>query len=439
VVFFDRINRIGFTERETGMRKLLALAMMVVLCGCGSEPRVFLTPAEKAELDKRITQHGRAAIISYLKEGVREGDHATHIIMHLDYLISQGADINAKDEHNNTSLYLAVKADKVEIAKFLISKGVDVGARRVHFTIAIDDKKLVRNLMLAQPDLKEDAALAESIKMMNAVDDLQIVKTIQDRLDKLDKLGISETVIQAESEHRFSIQLSVITDEQRKRVEHFIQSTGLLEFKPVHPKNDTLVRELLASGKIPEGYVSDGDLFKRGPDYDDLVGNDPEYLTRLSRFEVTDPRYALMFEQADAVSATSKEASYRPIFVLRKAEMDGSALSSASVNTSVILVNEIVEKKVPNVSIKFNTKGAKAFAEITKNNIGRRLAIVLDGTILLAPSIYAEIQGGEAEISSSRFSIAEATLLCDILNAGTLPVPMKIVENRFVDLPEPIL
>ena len=62
----------------------------------------------------------------------------------------------------------------------------------------------------------------------------------------------------------------------------------------------------------------------------------------------------------------------------------------------------------------------------------RQLAIVLDGTLYSAPVIREAIYGGKAEISGS-FTVEEATFLANILKAGRLPVPLKIVEKRFVD------
>lgn len=85
----------------------------------------------------------------------------------------------------------------------------------------------------------------------------------------------------------------------------------------------------------------------------------------------------------------------------------------------------------PSISIEFNTEGAKLFAEITKANINRPIAILLDGEIKSAPNVREEIRDGKAEISG-QFSVEEAKSLVRDLNLGALPVPVKLVSTEVV-------
>ncbi|MFT6346571.1 MAG: preprotein translocase subunit SecD [Myxococcota bacterium] len=85
----------------------------------------------------------------------------------------------------------------------------------------------------------------------------------------------------------------------------------------------------------------------------------------------------------------------------------------------------------PAVSFKFNYIGARKFAEITTNNIGRVFAIVLDGEIITAPKINSVIAGGTGVISGS-FTTEDANNLALLLRAGALPAPIKIMEERTV-------
>jgi preprotein translocase subunit SecD len=85
----------------------------------------------------------------------------------------------------------------------------------------------------------------------------------------------------------------------------------------------------------------------------------------------------------------------------------------------------------PAVSFKFNYIGARKFAEITTNNIGRVFAIVLDGQIITAPKINSVISGGSGVISGS-FTTEDANNLALLLRAGALPAPIKIMEERTV-------
>lgn len=85
----------------------------------------------------------------------------------------------------------------------------------------------------------------------------------------------------------------------------------------------------------------------------------------------------------------------------------------------------------PSVSIEFNDEGSKKFEEITSRNIGKPLAIVLDNDIVSAPMVNEKIIGGKAQISGG-FTIDEANKLEVQLNAGALPVPVRLVEEKTV-------
>jgi len=85
----------------------------------------------------------------------------------------------------------------------------------------------------------------------------------------------------------------------------------------------------------------------------------------------------------------------------------------------------------PVVSLRFNKEGAKLFSEITKENIGKPLAIFLDGELKSAPVIRDEISNGEAVISGN-FDIDEAKQLVADLNLGALPVPIELVSTQSI-------
>lgn len=85
----------------------------------------------------------------------------------------------------------------------------------------------------------------------------------------------------------------------------------------------------------------------------------------------------------------------------------------------------------PEVALQFTEEGGKKFAELTKNNVGKPLPILLDGELLSAPIVQEEITGGQAVISGD-FSVDEANRLAIQLNAGALPLPITLVEARTV-------
>jgi protein-export membrane protein SecD len=83
------------------------------------------------------------------------------------------------------------------------------------------------------------------------------------------------------------------------------------------------------------------------------------------------------------------------------------------------------------VSLQFDDEGTKLFADITRRNIGKPVAIFLDGQPISIPTVNSEIPGGQAVITGS-FSIQEAKLLAQRLNAGALPVPITLIAQQSV-------
>lgn len=85
----------------------------------------------------------------------------------------------------------------------------------------------------------------------------------------------------------------------------------------------------------------------------------------------------------------------------------------------------------PIVSFRFDSAGARQFAEITSRNVGRPFAIVLDGKVLSAPVIREPITGGSGQISGS-FTVEDTVVLSALLRAGALPAPLTVIEERTV-------
>ena len=85
----------------------------------------------------------------------------------------------------------------------------------------------------------------------------------------------------------------------------------------------------------------------------------------------------------------------------------------------------------PSVQLEFDDDGTNLFQEITKRNVGKRVAIYLDEQILSAPTVQQEITGGTA-IITGQFTIDEAKNLALSINSGALPVPIKLIEQRTI-------
>ena len=85
----------------------------------------------------------------------------------------------------------------------------------------------------------------------------------------------------------------------------------------------------------------------------------------------------------------------------------------------------------PIVNFRFNTSGARKFAQVTQENVGKPFAIILDNQVISAPVIREPILGGSGQISGS-FTVESANDLAILLRAGALPAPLTIIEERTV-------
>ncbi|TSC75120.1 MAG: preprotein translocase subunit SecD [Parcubacteria group bacterium Gr01-1014_30] len=85
----------------------------------------------------------------------------------------------------------------------------------------------------------------------------------------------------------------------------------------------------------------------------------------------------------------------------------------------------------PTISLQFNQEGAKIFEEITAQNVGKPVAIYIDGVLISAPVVQEPISGGKAQITG-QFTIAQAQELARNLNAGALPLPITLISEQSV-------
>ena len=111
----------------------------------------------------------------------------------------------------------------------------------------------------------------------------------------------------------------------------------------------------------------------------------------------------------------------KPLLLFSKTLMTGAAIKTAQVQFGGNF-NE------PYVSVELNAHGSRTFDQITKDNVGRQLAIILDQIVQSAPVIQERISGGQAQITGA-FTPDEAADLAIVLRAGALPAPVQIVQN----------
>lgn len=252
----------------------------------------------------------------------------------------------------------------------------------------------------------------------NAVD--QALRTIRNRVDKW---GVSEPTIARRGDAGILVQLPGFKDPEKAK--DLLGRTAQLEFKIVADGQGADAVDSL--GALPPGIArgTDGSqVFLQSSDQialqDFVAGKAPEGL-----------EFAIGRLESNA--GPGQPTLYRTYTLLSKTELTGDRLTDARPNVD----QSGLGGGRPYVSLTFDTEGAREFERLTGENIGRRLAIVLDGTVDSAPVIQAKIAGGNAQITlggSKNFNqiLAEANELSLVLRSGALPAPVTVFEERTV-------
>jgi SecD/SecF fusion protein len=129
------------------------------------------------------------------------------------------------------------------------------------------------------------------------------------------------------------------------------------------------------------------------------------------------------------VKAIDKKDIYYELFAIKsnrnnKAPLEGNVITSASTSFGE-------HSAYASVSMQMNPEGANIWAQLTDQNVGRCIAIVLDGYVYSAPVVNGKIPGGRSEISG-RFTIEDAKDLVNVLQSGKMPAPVRIVQEDVV-------
>ena len=106
-----------------------------------------------------------------------------------------------------------------------------------------------------------------------------------------------------------------------------------------------------------------------------------------------------------------------------RAPLEGDVITDAK--------DEFDQNGAPCVSMKMNTEGARKWAQMTKTNVGKAIAIVLDGVVYSAPRVNGEIDGGSSQITGN-FTIEDTKDLANTLKSGRMPAPARIVQEEVV-------
>ena len=203
----------------------------------------------------------------------------------------------------------------------------------------------------------------------------QAIETIRNRLDQF---GLTEPVVARQGEEKILVQLAGIkTQEEEQRARELISRAAKLELMAVDEERNARVYNM-----------SDADAAA----YGDMILSD-----------VKDPQIKYLVREI-------------PI-------LDGGMLTDAAMGFD--------QNNRPLINFTLNAEGAEIFGDFTGKNVGKRLAVVLDGKVYSAPNINERIGGGSGQISGN-YTVMEAKDLAIALRSGALLAPIYLMEKRSV-------
>ena len=292
--------------------------------------------------------------------------------------------------------------------------------------------------------------------------------------NRVDQYGVSEPTIQRQGSRRIIVELPGIAREEEAK--QLLQGTALLEFRLLREPDFTIsvmqkIDDALAKtiGVFPDTSEDqtlsnlDTSLVSTGSDTSaaDTLGQpelteeefkqqhpffavallDPQgrsadayvradeknkLLLMLSRPEVQKvlPNNVEFVFSAKPIGQQEAQDVYTMYMMNKEPELTGGVVTDA-------LATIDPNSSAPIVSMTMNSEGATDWARITGANVGKRIAIMLDGVVFSAPSVRNKITGGRSQIEGMA-NMEEAKLLEIILKAGALPAPVDIIEERTV-------
>ena len=297
--------------------------------------------------------------------------------------------------------------------------------------------------------------------------------------NRIDRFGVTQPSIQKiGNTGRILVELPGVKEPERVR--KLLQGTASLEFWPTFTYDEIAsyldeanarLAELLANEEEPETAA------EAAPAADDAVAqelaaqNAASEDAELAAARKANPLYAVLspsgmrgnacigFAAAADTAQVNKylrmseieaifPAEFRPMWsvqpssyiegdniyelvAIKSTSRDGKAPLDGGVVTDARVDYDQRRGGYPGVSMTMNAEGANVWARLTKENIGRQVAIVLDGTVYSYPTVQTEISGGSSSITG-HFTIDEATDLTNVLKSGKLPAPATIVQEQVV-------
>lgn len=259
--------------------------------------------------------------------------------------------------------------------------------KQLHKVDSNDDmaRAMVRNAEISE---LTSAFLANNLKLVEKEDAgaYGSVIDIRDRIlsildNRLNSMGVTEPEIKATGDNTISVRMPSVDEADKNEIRNTIRKTAKLEFYLVSANNNDLVQQ----------YEADRQAFKTP--------------AGVIRTEIEEEK-------------TDGSVNYIPVFLEEQpTDVLGEDIERAFATTD--------EYGAWIISLKFNARGTVAFRNVTSKNVGRLLAIVLDGKVFSAPRLKTAIDNGQAVIEGT-FTLEEAKRLASVIASGNVPVTVNI-------------
>lgn len=366
-----------------------------------------------------------------------------------------------KIANNPDDVFKKVLADAEKEASKTDESVVDIVGRkfqergirlsRYYGTIRQDDAEILK-------DLKKSAEDAVSRAM-------EIIR------NRVDQYGVSEPSISRQGTRRIIVELPGVAKEEEAK--QLLQGTALLEFRlvkdaeftiPIMQRIDNVLAKRNKSGVIDSinGDLASADTVKKTSDTSSVTDttkqlteaefkaqhpffsaavlnsqspyadayvsqedrNKINYWLSLPEVQKVIPDNVEFVFSAKPIIGQNNKKIYVMYLVNKTPELTGGVVTNAQANLDP-------NSSAPIVSMEMNSEGATDWARITGANVGKRIAIMLDGVVFSAPSVRGKIPGGHSQIEGME-NLDEAKLLEIVLKAGALPAPVDVIEERIV-------
>jgi protein-export membrane protein SecD len=333
----------------------------------------------------------------------------------------------------------------------------------------LDGFKVNRGLDLQGGIHLEYKADVSQVAEDKVTDALSAAEAVIER--RVNAFGVGEPLVQLSrsgSEHRIIVELPGVKDiEQAKKM---IKETPFLEFRePAGPEAEkqfddfnaqtkVQAQTILESAKRGDDFATlakewsedpgsqdkggDLDFVKKGtfvPEFDAVVFN-PDFKSGAVHPDLVESQFGwhIIKKIEERGEGDNREVRAAHILFLKRSIAEYPKLQFAATGlTGKNLKDAYVDYQSqgvgsPQIALRFDDEGTRLFAEITKRNIGKPVAIFLDDEIISQPTVQSEIVAGQAVITGN-FTMQEANDLVKRLNEGALPVPITLVSQQSVD------